>query len=362
MNLFKRNGVYYIDFKDPLTGKRKSKSTGEEMKSAAKKFLMKFVMEYNERKDLDYIPISLCKAVWEYRKYCESYHSEKTRLDLKGTFKRFETFIGDVQLIHVTQIKIQDFLQKRFAVSAYTADKDLRYIKTFFKYAVEHNYLVNNPCSKIKRFKLPQKQPLFFSEAEFNKLLSVIDSKHFRDLISFAVFSGLRRGELINLHWSQVSFKDRLIILDNHNHKTKSGKIRTIPLCIKALQILTERNLNSKSDIVFTNEKGEKYKNDYATKKLKKAVYDAKLNPAYHFHHLRHTAASWLVKAGASLYEVQHILGHSTSKITEIYAHLRADTLINAMQRLDSLDININYSVEPCIISDEGRNEPISDI
>jgi integrase len=73
----------------------------------------------------------------------------------------------------------------------------------------------------------------------FEILLQNIDDKDLSELVEFAVNTGLRQGELIRLEWAQINFKDRFVIPDNRNYLTKSKRVRTVQMNIRALQILT---------------------------------------------------------------------------------------------------------------------------
>ena len=141
--------------------------------------------------------------------------------------------------------------------------------------------------------------------------------------------------ELLTLEWNQINFKDRFLILDNRNHITKSKKIRTIPLNIRAMQILTSRQIILNGDLIFTIN-GEGITQDSISKRFKKYVIASKLNPKLNFHSLRHTFASWLIQRGASIYSVSKLLGHSDVKVTEIYAHLRPEDLIDSVNKLNN--------------------------
>jgi site-specific recombinase XerD len=124
------------------------------------------------------------------------------------------------------------------------------------------------------------------------------------------------------------------LILDNRNHLIKSKKIRTIPLNIRALQKLTEREMKKNSNLIFTYLR-EPIKQDFISKVFKKFVKKAKINNKLNFHAIRTTFASWLVQKGVSINEVSRLLGHSNIKVTEIYAHLRAEDLRTAVDRLN---------------------------
>jgi len=108
--------------------------------------------------------------------------------------------------------------------------KCMQYFPVVLKWAISMGYIVENPMTAVKRPKIPQKQPLFFSEVDFSMFLRAVDKPDFKDLILFAVYTGLRSGELIALNWEQIDFKNRILTLDNRTVVTKGKKVRTIPL------------------------------------------------------------------------------------------------------------------------------------
>ena len=65
-------------------------------------------------------------------------------------------------------------------------------------------------------------------------------------------------------------------------------------------------------------------------------IIGSSLNPQLNRHSLRHTFASWLVQAGVSIFEVSKLLGHSDIRVTEIYSHLRAEDLLNSVNKLNN--------------------------
>ena len=330
-----KNGFYYVYYIDPISNKRKSISTKTKLKSEANQFLSEFTKELKVRKKQKTIPINLKDFIFEFLKYSKSIHSENTTKTYKSTFKYLYSYFGNVEISNIDNKDLMNYFEYRIRISSiYRARIDRISLGSAFNRAVTDKYLLNNPCNGIKRFRIPEKQPLFFSETEYQKLLSVIDNKDLKDLVEMALNTGLRQMELLTLEWNQINFKDKLLILDNRNHLTKSKKIRTIPLNIRALQILTERERNKNSNFIFTYLK-EPIKQDFISKTFKKFVKKTKLNDKLNFHSLRHTFASWLVQKGVSIYEVSKLLGHSSISVTEIYSHIRTDDLRTAVDRLN---------------------------
>ncbi|MGB5895236.1 MAG: tyrosine-type recombinase/integrase, partial [Ignavibacteriaceae bacterium] len=258
----------------------------------------------------------------------------KTTLTYKTTFNMLLKYLGDIQLIDLTHKKIEEYIQFQIRTnSIHSGRKDLINIKASLNWAVQNNYLLENPSKSIKRIIPPQKLPLYYTREDFQKLLDVIDKEDVKDLVIFAVNTGLRQSELLNLQFRQVNFSNRTIILDNQTHITKSKRIRSVPLNETAFNIIQKRNNGREQNVFTIRESG--IKQDWIVHNFKKYVLKAKVNPKLHFHSLRHTFASWLVQKGISIYEVSKLLGHADIKTTEIYAHLRSDDLRNAVRVLD---------------------------
>ena len=121
--------------------------------------------------------------------------------------------------------------------------------------------------------------------------------------LEFALFTGLRRGEVFDLTWERVDRARGVILLVI----TKSGKRREVPL-------------NSPADAVFGTSKW-----DHFCSVWEGAVDRADLVD-FHFHDLRHTFASWAVQRGASLQELKPLLGHHSLAMTLRYGHRRPST------------------------------------
>ena len=248
----RNNGIYYIYYNDE-SGKRKAQSTNTKLKSKALLYLSNFSAELKERKELYIIPIVLSRFFFEFLQYSESVHSWNHTISLRVTFKAFMMHCGNISLSDLNKEKMISYFEERLRrVSNYTVKRDIANLSSSFTYAVSKKYLSNNLCAGIKKPRIIERLPLFFSEAEFQTLLSVVKDKDLRDIIIFAVNTGLRQSDLINLEWRQINLENRSLILDNRNSRTKSGKVHSIPLNEKAMQILAERKLTqTKNTRVF---------------------------------------------------------------------------------------------------------------
>jgi integrase len=139
---------------------------------------------------------------------------------------------------------------------------------------------------------------------------------YLKPLVLLAMNTGMRRGELLSLTWSDINLDERLITVQAS--KTKTGKRRHIPLSDEALWIIEELQKTAHGTYVF-NDQGKRLS---SITKPWLALIDRAGIDNFHFHDLRHHFASRLVQAGADLNTVRELLGHSDLKMTLRYAHL----------------------------------------
>ena len=142
--------------------------------------------------------------------------------------------------------------------------------------------------------------------------------------------TGLRRGEVFNLRWSDVDLEKKQLTVEGAT--SKSGQTRHIPLNSEAASILTNWRAQAQGQWVFTspvtNKKFDNIKKSWEGLRSRAGV------PDFWFHDLRHTFASKLVMAGEDLYVIKELLGHSTIQMTERYAHLAPEHKVRAVEKL----------------------------
>jgi site-specific recombinase XerD len=212
-------------------------------------------------------------------------------------------------------------------------DIELRALKAAMNNAKRWQLVGANPYADGEQASLPEEQPVLFTKADMEALLKEISQKWLRELIVFAISAGMRQAETVNLCWKDVDLERRLIHLQSSpTFKTKHGKMRTIPMNEVVFERLAQKAKKSMAGYVFTRH-NRKVGEGYLTHQFKKAVRQARLDERLHWHSLRHTHASWLFQAGASLYEVQRLLGHSSSRTTEVYSHLQSEQLRGTVTR-----------------------------
>ena len=166
------------------------------------------------------------------------------------------------------------------------------------------------------------------SSAQLVKLLKVLDSDHdiqVTNMMRLALYTGMRKGELLRLQWNHIDFEREFIRIV----EPKGGKDQVIPLSSAARKIL-ENHPKTDSSYVFPGRGGGPRK-DMARglNRIKKAAdLPADFRP---MHGLRHVFASILASSGqVDMYTLQKLLTHKSPQMTQRYAHLRDDALKKA--------------------------------
>lgn len=332
----RKTGIYYIVYTQ-ANGKRTGKSTGCKRKTDAYIQLARFKAELDGHPLPEELPdLNLQKYLYHFAKYSEAIHAYSTTRDYALTYKKLIEFAGNIKLSELTPMIMQNYILHRISSSSlHQGRKDLINLKASLNKAVTDGFLKENPCKDIKRIKVPEKLPSFYSKEDFQKLIDTIDIEDIKDIAIFAVNTGLRQGELINLRWINLDIKNKLLFLDNASFITKSRRVRSIPLNANAIRIIEKRN--HLTPYIFTI-RGAKVRPDFLIHRFKKYIRSANLDDRLKFHSLRHTFASWLVQKGIPLYNVSKLLGHADIKTTQIYAHLCVDDLRESVERLESPD------------------------
>lgn len=93
------------------------------------------------------------------------------------------------------------------------------------------NLLETNPFNKMQCIKISETTPIFFSKDDFQRFLDAVGNNRMKDAFLFAVMTGMRRGEVLNLKWSDVKLEKKIAhIQSSTTYRVKAGKRRTIPL------------------------------------------------------------------------------------------------------------------------------------
>jgi integrase len=291
--------------------------------------------------------------------------------------KHIFPLIGSIQLQKLTVQDIEKFYAQlaKNGLSAKTIKVIHAVLHKGLAHAVYLNLVSRNICD-IARKSLPRQiryETTILTKEQAQKLLEQARGQHLETLLIFAITTGMRRGELIALRWSDVHFEERYLHVSHsarhagragyglliNEPKTASGR-RKIELSSFLIEVLTQHRASQQKarqraekawqehDLVFCDEHGGYLNPNRPLLWLKKLLKDAGL-PPMRFHDLRHSAATFLLAMGVHIKVVQELLGHSNVTTTlNIYSHVLPSLQQDAMDKLSGLfELEDREAIQP---------------
>lgn len=182
--------------------------------------------------------------------------------------------------------------------------------------------------------KSDKKRLRYLSFGEYHKLLEKCEG-WLRNIIIVAAWTGLRKGNVLNLKRDQVNIFAKTISIDGS--ETKNGEYLIIPVAAPALEVLKEvaRVIHLNSPLVFCHEDGKPVTSMQVQRAFKESLKMAEIED-FRFHDLRHCFASWNRQAGVDLDTLADLMGHKDTRMTRRYAHIGPKHLANAINQLEN--------------------------
>ncbi len=195
----------------------------------------------------------------------------------------------------------------------------------------EWEWVKENPVSKVRKEKVHNFIERWLTHEEEEKLLKA-SPKWLQQIIVFAIHTGFRESEILDLKWRQVDLKRRTIII----YEQKNRSVDTLPMNRTAWDILLERNESphQESDCVFLNTCGKRILTSNLIRAFHTAIEKAGI-AKLRFHDLRHTFATRLVQNGVDLYRVQKLGRWKDTSMIKRYAHHYAESLRPGVETMD---------------------------
>jgi integrase len=231
---------------------------------------------------------------------------------------------SELHQLDVDRIRV-NLLKKK--LSPQTVKHVLALLKRLCNFGVKKQ-LCQGIGFKIEMPRVDNQRTEDLSADQLKSLLKAIGESADREaatMLHLALFTGMRRGELLKLKWADIDFDRGFINIKN----PKGGVSQKIPLNDPARDIL--ENCPQKAEHVFVKEKGKPFTN--AINKRARVIRTAAGLPSDFrpFHGLRHAFASMLASSGqVDMYVLQKLLTHKSPMMTQRYAHLRDETLRKA--------------------------------
>ncbi|CAL2105518.1 integrase/recombinase XerD [Tenacibaculum sp. 190524A02b] len=273
-----------------------------------------------------------------YALYEKEITPKSTREILSTTTKLFE-YISVEEPKDITTNNVRDYLYSKKEErlwSPRTFRNQRQYLKTFFDYCLHHQFIKENPVSKISKPKLPKTLPRFLTKNQLQKIIlgtELFSWRHEKEkirnraLIYTFIHTGIRLNELLNLKLEDVNMEDKEILIK----RGKGRKERIVPIhnnlfTVLQTYLLQRKKSNYDSEWFFQSLRA-------ATKMTAKTVHaickkiSERCGEYFTPHNLRHAFARGLVNEGVGLYLVKELLGHTSVSTTEIYLSVSKESL-----------------------------------
>lgn len=316
MGVMKKGKLYYIDYY--VNGRRKRERIGTSKRQAEKVFAKRRVQiienRYFDIRDREKLTFDeLAKDYVELH----SKLNKKPRVAKRdeGLIKNLSTDFSGKHLSEITPLMIERYKERRSKErKPATVNRELACLKHMFNKAIAWDKYWDNPVRKVKLFKENNQRKVYLEKDQIPKLIDAC-SPHLRPIVTIAVFTGMRKSEILNLQWKNIDLTHGLIyLLDTKNNERREVLMNDIVKT--ALQDVPRYK---GSPYVFLSHTGKPYLN------VRKS-FDTALEKCgiinFHFHDLRHTFASQLVMMGVDIRTVQELMGHKTIEMTLRYSHL----------------------------------------
>ncbi len=249
-------------------------------------------------------------------------------------------FFGeDTKLLSISPKSISQYKVSRSEKGAKpaTINRELAMLSKAFSLASkEWEWVRDNPVSKVPKEKENNQRDRWLSVDEERLLLDNCP-EWLKEIMLFALHTGLRQEELLSLEWSRVNILRKTILITD----TKNGNPVTLPLNNVALGVIEGRARvrSIENDFVFRNRNGKKVN----CHNLRTAFYIVLRKVGikdFRWHDLRHTFATRLAQAGVDMFKISKLLNHKDLKMTQRYSHHCSDSLRGGVEMLED-DYNL---------------------
>jgi len=330
---------YKVRVKLP-TGRWKSQVT--ESLELAQKIESKFKIQAIEDNVFDIKKAPLLSNAWEKYETWARTNKKTWKDDLLNWENHIRPYIGNLKMDKITLRNIEETLDK-------IRVKQTKHGKPYSPASIKHVFIVinhlyswsihrelyqgQNPCLRLKLPKNDNRVSNPLTRDNLKKLMDTLDTwenQRAVQVVKFALYSGRRRGEILQLRWKDIDLENGFVTFQGST--TKNSETQRIPLNMSCKEVLRACKEENSSEYVFVSNLGTPYTPNGFKAIWERIRKEARLSQR--FHDLRHTFASYLASSGkVDIYTLKELLGHKDIGMTQRYAHL----INGALQRGSSV-------------------------
>ncbi|HDU8645533.1 TPA: site-specific integrase [Morganella morganii subsp. morganii] len=365
MSIKLRYGVWHCDFVSP-SGQRIRRSLETSDKRQAQELHDQLKAEaWRVEKMGDYPSVTFddaCLRWLQEKEHKKSLDDDKTKIEyfLEFFSGKLLSSITETDILKATsgminrkhkevwEIKAVSAKKKGTKIAPYkpkpatqaTKDRYLAFLRSLFRAAVnDWKWIGKSPTIKVRQKK--EIRVRWLTKEEATTLIQCMPDV-MKPVVMFALATGLRRSNILNLEWTQIDLQRKVAWI--HPEDTKGGKAIGVALNETACRVL-RMQIGKHQQYVFVHTEAWHRADGSPTAKVRKmrvddnTAWSTGLRRAgitnFRFHDLRHTWASWLVQAGVPLTALQEMGGWESIEMVQRYAHLAPNHLVEHARRID---------------------------
>ena len=334
----RENGMLYV--RVVIDGKLIRRSLGTRKESEALLKTRSVIMAALEGQKEKKVP-KLAEFAKAYLEYSKRQHRTSTREKRTSRIRKLIENLGSMRLDQIDKRAIRLYYQKRLQeVSPASVNRERSLLSSIMEYACELDLIQENPVRKVKKLRESPGRERYLTPDEIKRLLDACETLSKRkdvghnpilyEIVLTAILTGLRKGNLQNLKWSQVDYKTGNIVIPAGEYKNRKPLYFPINPCLQ--KILSGLRYNYPyGTYVFSKSDGTSY-GDWK-RSFNTACEIAGLKDV-HFHDLRHTHATLLNMLGANEYVIRALMGHQTLAASKRYVHTPPEIVRKASNAL----------------------------
>lgn len=320
MPIYKRGKTYWVDVSMP-DGSRVRRSAGTKEKVKAQEYHDKLRHELWQVSRLDKTPERtfedmLILALRDAEDQACFEHKQKYAEYWLSVFKG--RVVSSISGDEVSNNLPTHSTARKGKLSNATRNRYRSFIMRAFSLAVKSGWIKYTPHISTQRE--PKVRVRWIEKAQARLLTESLSEDWMKRVVSFALLTGARKGEILSLKWESVNLSRRIAVVTAEN--AKSGRARPLPLNDEAVRIITSCSRDAKYVFSVGGERANDiHRSDFARAKKIAGITD------FRFHDLRHTWASWHVQNGTPLMTLKELGGWEKLEMVNKYAHLSIEHL-----------------------------------
>lgn len=254
--------------------------------------------------------------------------------------------LGHLRLSAITRKRVQEFVDSlaRTEMAPATVANSIAPLRVIYRRAVDREEIHVNPTERLRLPRDRRRRERIAEPREVQALLAALDERH-RLIWAFAIYTGLRKGELQALKWENIDLQQGVLKVEHSldpkaglvSPKSESGRRRVpIPQVLAPELVAHMARQSGESEFVLTNTKAKPFNSSNVYRVSHRLWGRAGLEPLG-FHEARHTYASFMIAAGVNAKALSTYMGHSSITVTiDRYGHLMPGNEKEAAKLLDA--------------------------